>query len=112
MTKKELKTLIKECLKEMLFEEKGVLSNVINEVLQSQASSGGTRSVMKENKDETREMILKMKNAGKSLFAPPEPDNLTPVPKSLTTNKNPVVKTISESFGGMNPFEDITMLND
>lgn len=110
MTKKELKMLIKECLKEMLFEEKGVLSNVINEVLESSAASSKSASI-NEKKDNTRDMILKMHKAGGDLFSSPLQEQ-KPVAKSLTTVKNPIVKQVVESFGGLNPFDDITSLND
>ena len=49
--KKVLKPLIKECIKEVLFEEKGALSHIISEV--AVGLSGTTKEVVKEVRTNT-----------------------------------------------------------
>ncbi len=107
MTKKELKEIIKECLKEMLFEEKGVLSNVIEEVMKAQG-----KTLVTENKaeTETRKMIKNMYSEAGLMEALTPANKLNrgkPVPES-----SPIVKEVKKQFGGLNPFAGTSPIED
>jgi polyphosphate kinase len=108
MTKKELKEIIKECLKEMLFEEKGVLSNVIEEVMKAQG-----KTLVTENKaeTETRKMIKNMYSEAGLMEALTPANKLQQRGKTLP-DTSPVVKQVSKQFGGLNPFAGTAPIDD
>ena len=96
--KETLKPLIKECLMELLFEEKGVLSNVINEVLSSKANGAKVAVMETKNKDQqTRKMFETMHKEMPQAKQQPAP---------VVHNK--VISEASRAFGGLNPFEGTT----
>jgi gas vesicle protein len=97
--KETLKPLIKECLMELLFEEKGVLSSVINEVLSSKANNVKTSVMETKSKDQqTRKMIETMHKE---------------MPQSKQAQvDNRVLSEASKMFGGLNPFEGTAPLGN
>jgi hypothetical protein len=107
MKKEELKNIIKECLLEMLFEEKGILSNVIEEVMKAQS-----KNLVTENKQtsDTRKMIKNMYSEAGLMEA------LTPANKLNRTKPvsedAPIVKQVSKQFGGLNPFAGTAPIDD
>ncbi len=107
MKKEELKNIIKECLLEMLFEEKGILSNVIEEVMKAQS-----KNLVTENKQtsDTRKMIKNMYSEAGLMEA------LTPANKlnraKPVSEDAPIVKQVSKQFGGLNPFAGTAPIED
>ncbi len=86
--KKVLKPLIKECIKEIIFEE-GVLSSIIRE------AQGTSKKVIKEEKPFTK--FVK------------EPKRES---KKVTESRAAMRKTIAEKLGGFDPFEGTTPLSE
>ena len=107
MTKKELKSLIKECLMELLFEEKGVLSNVIEEVVKA---SGKTLVSESREKQDTRKLIKNMYSEAGLMEALTPADKLNA--KQAVSPSNPVVKQVTKQFGGLNPFAGTAPIDD
>lgn len=84
--KKVLKPLIKECIKEVLLEEKGTLSHIISEVTMGLSST--TREVVKETRQITR---------------PPK------TTKSIEHKRKSLLDAIGKSaYGGIDVFEGTT----
>jgi len=108
MKKSELKAIIKECLLEMLFEEKGILSNVIEEVIKAQGKTLVTES--KQTQD-TRKMIKNMYSE-EGLLEALTPANKLQQQKRNTPENSKLVKEVSKQFGGFNPFEGTSPLED
>jgi hypothetical protein len=108
MKKEELKNIIKECLLEMLFEEKGILSNVIEEVMKAQS-----KNLVTENKQtsETRKMIKNMYSEAGLMEALTPANKLQQRGKTLPEN-SPIVKQVSKQFGGLNPFAGTAPIDD
>jgi hypothetical protein len=107
MKKEELKNIIKECLLEMLFEEKGILSNVIEEVMKAQS-----KNLVTENKQtsDTRKMIKNMYSEA-GLMEALTPANKLQKGKAISEDA-PIVKQVSKQFGGLNPFAGTAPIED
>ena len=89
--KKVLKPLIKECIKEVLFEEDGALSHIISEV--ALGLTGTTKTVVKE--------------APRQQYQQPKQD--TRRVNALKEQKKKLLDAIGkESFGGVDIFEGTT----
>ena len=87
--KKVLKPLIKECIKEVLFEESGALSHIISEVANG-LSVAPTKQVVKETPT-------------------PKITNAENVNKALREQKKKLLDAIGkEAYGGVNIFEGTT----
>tara|TARA_R110002020_G_scaffold18935_4_gene65627 strand:+ start:3450 stop:3854 length:405 start_codon:yes stop_codon:yes gene_type:complete len=87
--KKVLKPLIKECIKEIIFEE-GVLSSIIRE-----AQGSPAKQIVKEEKPFTK------------FVKEPKKEN-----KHLTENRAAMRKAVSEKLGNFDPFEGTTALSE
>lgn len=87
--KKVLKPLIKECIKEIIFEE-GVLSSIIRE-----AQGSPAKQIVKEEKPFTK------------FVKEPKKEN-----NQLTENRKVMRKAISEKYGQFDPFEGTTPLSE
>ena len=87
--KKALKPLIKECIKEIIFEE-GVLSSIIRE-----AQGSPSKPVIKKEKPFTK------------FIEKPEKEN-----KRLTESRKAMRKVIAEKLGDFDPFEGTTALSE
>ena len=87
--KKALKPLIKECIKEIIFEE-GVLSSIIRE-----AQGNPSKPVIKKEKPFTK-FIEKPKKET----------------KRLTESRKAMRKVIAEKLGDFDPFEGTTALSE
>lgn len=104
-----LKPIIKECLKELIFEEKGVLSHIIKESLQASASSGiVTENKTKTGKSDTRSLVENFHSGLKQGGVFADPSNF--MPKKSRQQVPDILKNIS--VGGMNPFEGTEPLDD
>ena len=93
--KKVLKPLIKECIKEVLFEEKGVLSHVISEVAGGMTNQN-SKPVVKERAE--RKWMANASAAADSSNK-----------KSLMEKKKHLLDAIGkDAYGGVNLFEGTT----
>jgi len=99
--KKVLKPLIKECIKEVLFEEKGALSHIISEVADGLAI-GTSRNVVTERKQTARNnMKLKQKAA--------DQEQTVRANSALKEHKRKLLDAIgADAYGGVNIFEGTT----
>ena len=92
--KKILKPLIKECIKEVIFEDKGTLSHVISEVVSGLGH--GDKKVVSEAKTSEQKWIANAKAAADRS-------------KKLEQHKKSLLKAIGEeAYGGVNIFEGTT----
>ena len=99
--KKVLKPLIKECIKEVLFEEKGALSHIISEVATGLSST--SRSVVTE-----REQSHPKSTGSKSNIPVREQKNRD-INKALREHKKKLLDAIgADAYGGVNLFEGTT----
>jgi hypothetical protein len=88
--KKVLKPLIKECIKEVLFEENGALSHIVSEVANG---LGGTRSVVSENTKQLHNQSKKVQSRS----------------TALKEHKKKLLDAIGkDAYGGINVFEGTT----
>ena len=99
--KKILKPLIKECIKEVLFEEDGALSHIISEVAMGLRSE--TRSVVTEREHRTS------KNTGLRANVPVREQKSENPNKALREHKKKLLDAIgADAYGGVNIFEGTT----
>jgi hypothetical protein len=102
--KKVLKPIIAEVVKEMLFEEKGLLAAIINEVVQSKANLIMEQAaVAPKAKQETKKMFETMRANTEQMADIQTPQLRQTIPQG---NINPVVDTIRKQFSGagIDPF--------
>ena len=98
--KKVLKPLIKECIKEVLFEEKGPLSHIISEVANG-LSSTPSRTVVTEQEQLTRNNTKIRQSIHSGAHKSPN--------KSLKEHKKKLLDAIgADAYGGVNIFEGTT----
>jgi len=94
--KKVLRPLIKECVKETLFEE-GVLSNIISEVVRGLGSKQQPIVEQKQNKDAMKKMQIE------------EKENRN---KKLNETRKKMLDAINkDAYGGVDIFEGTTPLS-
>jgi hypothetical protein len=100
--KKVLKPLIKECIKEVLFEEKGALSHIISEVANGLVI-GTPKSVVTERKRSVQDSVS-FKNK-----IPDREQRASKANKALKEHKKKLLDAIgSDAYGGVNIFEGTT----
>ena len=92
---------------ELLFEEKGVLSNVIEEVVKASGKTLVSESVEKQD---TRKLIKSMYNETGLMEALTPAEKLNSRPP--VSPNNPVIKQVTKQFGGLNPFAGTSISDD
>lgn len=95
--KSELKNLVKECVREVMFEE-GIISDLVSEIAAGfvKANLLENRSVQPRQTYSTTERVMERKR---------EP---VVERQSFTENKNKVSETLKKIYGGMDLFEGTT----
>ena len=92
--KRILKPLIKECIKEVIFEDEGTLSHVISEVVNG--LGGSSKKVVSEAKSSEEKWIANAKAAAGRK-------------KSIEQHKKTLLNAIGkDAYGGVNIFEGTT----
>jgi hypothetical protein len=96
-SKSELKSLVKECVREVMFEE-GIISDLVSEIAAGfvKANLLENRSVQPRQTHSTTERVMERKR---------EP---VVERQSFTESKNKVSETLKKIYGGMDLFEGTT----